>query len=60
VDVLEFGALIGQTTESIIHANYDPYYITNDIALVKVSICYTGKSCFTECNTILSANFLLL
>ncbi|GFG36602.1 hypothetical protein Cfor_05815 [Coptotermes formosanus] len=33
----EFGALIGQTTESILHSDYDDVNLYNDIALIRIS-----------------------
>jgi len=41
LDYDEFGALIGQSTESIIHANFSDVTLYNDIALIRVAIGYT-------------------
>jgi hypothetical protein len=50
LDSDEFGALIGQSTESIIHANYSDVTVNNDIALIKVAIGYTGECCYVLCS----------
>jgi hypothetical protein len=44
-DTDEFGALIGQSTESVIHEQYNSTTLNNDIALVKVSVANTGEWC---------------
>lgn len=41
LDSDEFGALIGQSTESILHADFDDVNLYNDIALIRVAIGYT-------------------
>jgi hypothetical protein len=43
MDIYEFGALIGQSTESVIHPQYNSTTINNDIAVIRVAIGYTGK-----------------
>jgi hypothetical protein len=50
LDSDELGALIGQSTESILHANYDDVNIYNDIALIRVAIGYTGKCYYVLCS----------
>lgn len=50
LDIDEFGALIGQSTESIIHANYSDVTLYNDIALIRVAIGYTGKCLYILCS----------
>jgi hypothetical protein len=50
LDSDEFGALIGQSTESILHANYSDVTLYNDIGLIRVAICYTGECCYILCS----------
>ena len=51
LDSDEFGALIGQSTESIIHSDATLY---SDIALIRVEIGYTGECCYVLCWSLLS------
>ena len=50
LDTDEFGALIGQSTESILNADYDSVNLYNDTDLIRVVIGYTGECCYVPCS----------